>query len=231
MRFRNSSLKHNNRWRLACFDLDGTLVPNTSTCQHIGDCFGHGEVIRELEQKYSQGAMNNRQVAEILGEHYAGRRITEVVEAMQTLSLIDGIDETFAILRRQGIHLLLGTVTWSFAARIIAERFKLDGWSGCVMGESAPGTLSGTVVTHFDEFSKRAFVEEYCAKHSIPMDKVFAVGDSRSDMPLFSVVGYSVAINATEAAKQAASCAIDTTDLRDVLQLIPGIADSRDTSP
>jgi phosphoserine phosphatase len=216
-------MRQNNRWRLACFDLDGTLVPNTSTCQHLGDCLGHGNVIRELEQQYAQGTMNNQQVAETLGKHYAGRRMDEVVEAMRTLSFIDGIDETFSILRRQEIHLLLGTVSWRFAARIIAERFKLDGWSGCVMGESAPGTLSGTVVTHFDEFSKRAFVEEYCAKHSIPMDKVFAVGDSRSDIPLFSAVGYSVAINATEAAKQAASCAINTTDLRDVLRLIPGI--------
>jgi phosphoserine phosphatase len=216
-------MRQNNRWRLACFDLDGTLVPDTSTCQHLGDCFGHGNVIRELEQKYAQGTMNNQQVAENLGKHYAGRRMDEVVEAIRTLSFIDGIDETFSILRRQEIHLLLGTVTWSFAARIIAERFKLDGWSGCVMGESAPGTLSGTVVTHFDESSKRAFVEEYCAKHSISMDKVFAVGDSRSDIPLFSAVGYSVAINATETAKQAASCAINTTDLRDVLRLIPGI--------
>jgi phosphoserine phosphatase len=216
-------MRHNNRWRLACFDLDGTLVRGTSSCQHLGDCLGHSDVIRELEQKYAQGTLNNHQVADLLGEHYAGRRIEEVVEAMRTLSLIDGIDETFSNLRRQEIHLLLGTVTWSFVARIIAERFKLDGWSGCVMGESAPGTLSGTVVTHFDEFSKRTFVEEYCAKHSIPMNKVFAVGDSRSDIPLFSAVGYSVAINATETAKQAASCAIDTTDLRDVLRLIPGI--------
>jgi phosphoserine phosphatase len=213
----------NNRWRLASFDLDGTLVRNTTTCQHLGDCFGHGAVIRELERQYAQGTMTNRQVAEIDGKHYAGRRIDEIDKAMRTIALIDGIDETFSILRRQEIHIILATLTWSFAAKLVAERFKLDAWSGCVMGESAPEILSGTVLKHFDEFSKRAFVEEYCAKHDIPMDQVFAVGDSRADIPMFSAVGHSVAVNATEAAKQAASCAMETQNLREVLKVIPGI--------
>jgi phosphoserine phosphatase len=212
----------NNRWRLACFDLDGTLVRNTSTCIHLGECFGHSDVIQDLERQYVQGKITNRQVAETDGTFYAGRQIDEVAKAMSTIALIDGIPETFSILRRQGISIILTTITWSFAAQIIAERFKMDAWTGCVMGESAPGTLNGTVVTDFDEFAKRGFVEDYCAKHSIPMDQVFAVGDARSDIPLFGAVGHSIAINATEAAKQAASCAIDTEDLRDVLKLLPG---------
>jgi ribosomal protein S18 acetylase RimI-like enzyme len=42
-------------WRLACFDLDGTLVRGISVCQHLGDRLGHGAAIRELEQAYAPG--------------------------------------------------------------------------------------------------------------------------------------------------------------------------------
>lgn len=210
-------------WRLVCFDLDGTLVRGTSTCQHIADSFGHGDVLRELELNYAQGAISNRIVAETDARHYVGRRIEEIAEVMKTIPLIHGIDEAFSALRTQGLHLILATVTWRFAAKVVAERFKLDAWSGCVMGESASGILDGAVVTHFDEYDKRAFVEAYCAKHGIAMSEVVAVGDSRSDIPLFSAVGYSIALNATKSAREAASCTIDTEDLADVLKLIPGI--------
>lgn len=33
------------RWRLACFDLDGTLVPGTTVSQHLANALGHGALI------------------------------------------------------------------------------------------------------------------------------------------------------------------------------------------
>jgi len=119
------------------------------------------------------------------------------------------------------MRVLLTTVTWSFAAKIVAERFGFDGWSGCVMAESQDGILSGTVEQHFTEFDKVRYVERYCQRYRIEMEGVLAVGDSRSDIPLFQVVGHSIAVNATEAARKAASCAIETNDLFDVLAAIP----------
>jgi phosphoserine phosphatase len=49
---------------------------------------------------------------------------------------------------------------------------------------------------------------------------VAAVGDSRSDVPLFERVGMSIALNATPDARAAATHALDTEDLRDVLALL-----------
>lgn len=215
------------RWRVACFDLDGTLVRGTSTCQHLGDCFGHGTVIRDLETSYALGTVTNRDVADVDAKYYIGRTTHEIETAMSTIPLIGGIEHAVSELRRNGILVLLTTVTWSFAAEVLAKRFGLDGCSGCVMGESGAGVLSGTVVRHFDEFDKRDFVKHYCEKRDISMDRVFAVGDSRSDIPLFSAVGHSVAINATEPARRAATCSISTGNLADVLSLIPGFLNSR----
>jgi phosphoserine phosphatase len=119
------------------------------------------------------------------------------------------------------MQILLTTVTWSFAAKIMADPFGLDGSSGCVMGQSVDGVLSGIVEQHFTEFDKVHYVQHYCERHGIAMADVLAVGDSRSDIPLFRVVGHSIAINATVAARRAATCAVDTTSLVDVLARIP----------
>jgi len=85
------------------------------------------------------------------------------------------------------------------------------------------GLLTGKVSRQFDEFDKAEFVKAYCLKRGVPLSQVFAVGDSRSDIPLFGIVGYSVALNATPAAKAAASTSIETDDLSDVLRLVPGL--------
>ncbi|HEY5344326.1 MAG TPA: HAD hydrolase family protein [Solirubrobacteraceae bacterium] len=47
--------------------------------------------------------------------------------------------------------------------------------------------------------------------------RVAAIGDSRSDVPLFRRVGMSIALNATPDARAVATYVINTEDLRDVL--------------
>jgi phosphoserine phosphatase len=62
---------------------------------------------------------------------------------------------------------------------------------------------------------------KYAAKRGMSLDECIAIGDSRSDLPLFSAVGLAIALNATPAAAAAAHVAIETDDLRDVLAAIP----------
>jgi len=211
------------QWRLACFDLDGTLVSGTTICQHLGDHFGHGAVVRDLAIAYAQGKMGFRELAEKDAVFYRGRSTREIALALESLPLIPGIEQTMSRLRENGLKILLTTITWTFAARIVAQRFSLDGWSGYTMGETKDGLLSGSVEHHFDEVAKRKFVEEYCLNRGISLNNVFAVGDSRSDIPLFEVVGHSIALNATDIARKSSSCSLDTDNLLDVLGSVPGL--------
>ena len=142
---------------------------------------------------------------------------------LETIPVIGGIEDTIAHLRGHGIAVLLTTISWTFASRVMANRFGFDGYSGYVMEYLPDGTLSGELGRECDEFGKRDFVIGYCRDRGIPLDRVFAVGDSRFDVPLFQTVGHSVAINASDHAIEAATCAVRTADLRDVLPLIPGL--------
>jgi phosphoserine phosphatase len=127
--------------------------------------------------------------------------------------------ETLQALNTAGVRLLMGTITWSFAAEMLRERPGFAAVSGTEM-PIADGVLSGVVSRHFDEHDKARFVEQWCAANGHVMSDVAAIGDSRSDVPLFRQAGMSIALNATADARAVATHALDTDDLRDVLRLL-----------
>lgn len=210
-------------WRLACFDLDGTLVFGTSTCLHLAAQLGHLELLTQLESQYAKGEISNAQVADGDGPYYKGQTVATIAAHLDTIPIIDGVASVVATLIKLGIESLICTVTWQFAAQVLAKRYGFVSASGVAMHVDDKGVLTGQVAKYFDEYDKLAFVKAYCEGKRIPLSSVFAVGDSRSDIPLFGAVGFSVAINATAAAKAAASTSIQTNDLNDVLALVPGL--------
>ncbi len=211
-------------WKLACFDLDGTLVVGTTTSLHLADRFGHVDLLRDLERRYSAGEISNHQIADDTARFFAGVHPEAAEKALESIPLIAGIPETLDRLRAVGVTPLLCTLTWAFASRYLGSRFGFEAASGTPMDESSDGRLLGEVTRHFDEYDKRAFVEEYCHKHNIPLNACFAVGDSRSDIPLFGAVGFSVALNVTADARRAASVTLDTDNLTDLFSVLPGFS-------
>jgi phosphoserine phosphatase len=216
-----SSVLRSHRWRLACFDLDGTLVRGTSVSQHLADRFGRGERMAELERRYATGELSNSVVAEEQARDYRGIPLPEVVEKLSDIACIDGIDSTLTTLRQRGVESLLGTVTWTFAAEEFRRRHGFAAVSGTEIDLDPGGVPTGGVKRHFDEWDKLEFVASYCEANGIDLAECIAVGDSRSDVPLFEAVGLSIALNATPQARAAASVALDTENLTDILDLIP----------
>jgi phosphoserine phosphatase len=208
-------------WRLFCFDLDGTLIRGTSSSQHLAERLGHAESLMQLEARYARNEISNQVVADESAFHFKGRSANEIAKLMEGVPLIDGIEATMAKLRDKRITTLLSTVTWRFAAAPIAKRFGFAEFSGTEMHADSTGILSGVVSRHFDEFDKREFVIHFCEAHGIPASQVVAVGDSRSDIPLFKWAGFSVALNASAAAKAAATVSVETGDLQDIFRFIP----------
>jgi phosphoserine phosphatase len=216
-----SGASRSSRWRLACFDLDGTLVRGTSVSRHLADRFGRGEGMAELERRYAAGEISNSVVAEEQARDFRGMPLPRVVGKLDDIACIEGIDATLAALRERGIESLLGTVTWSFAAEEFRRRHGFLAVSGTEIDLDPDGLPTGGVKRHFDEWDKLKFVAAYCEANGIDLAECVAVGDSRSDVPLFEAVGLSIALNATPDAREAASVAIDTEDLTDILGLIP----------
>ena len=207
-------------WRVFSFDLDGTLA-RRATSLHMADRLGHGDLIRDLEDQYERGSLSAQAFAEAEARFYAGLSMTRISELLADLPFIDGIAETLQALRERNVHAIIGTGAWRFAAQIVGDRFGVSEVSGVEMRVQEAGTLSGHIEKHFDEIDKVAFVRTYCSRHGVAMSQVVAVGDARSDIPLFGAVGFSVALNATPAAQAAASISLQSDRLPDVLSVIP----------
>ena len=201
------------------FDLDGTLLRGTTVSLLLAHWLGQGEEIAELERAFHAHEISNSVVADTSAGWLAGRHIEDAWDAVAGGPWIDGMAQTFRALSTTGASLLLGTITWSFIAERLRDRYDFAASSGTEM-QATDGVLSGTVSRYFDEHDKARFVEAWCARKGYAMSQVAAVGDSRSDIPLFRQVGLSIALNATPDAREAATHALDTDDLRDLLPLL-----------
>jgi phosphoserine phosphatase len=177
----------------------------------------------ELERRYAEGAISNAVIAEQSAPWFAGRSPAEVECWLADGPWIEGIGETVDALHAAGAHVVLATVTLRFAAEVAADRFGFDDCCGTELAV-ADGRFTGTVSRHCAAGDKADFAGEVCARRGVPLSRAAAVGDSRSDLPMFERVGFSIALNADPAARAAATTALDTGDLRDVLPLLLGDA-------
>jgi phosphoserine phosphatase len=203
------------------FDLDGTLLRGTTVSLLLAQWLGREDEITELERAFQAHEISNSVVADTSAGWLAGRSVADTWEILTIGPWIDGMAETFQALAAAGVSLLLGTITWRFAAEMLQERYGFQAVSGTEM-QTCDGTLSGVVSRYFDEHDKVRFVEEWCNQSGYSMSQVAAIGDSRSDVPLFRRVGMSIALNATPDARAVATHVLDTEDLRDVLALVQG---------
>jgi phosphoserine phosphatase len=201
------------------FDLDGTLLRGTTVSLLLAQWLGRADEVSELERAFRAHEISNSVVADTSAGWLAGKSVAEAWRVLEDGSWIDGMAETFQVLAGAQGSLLLGTITWSFAAEMLRERYGFAAASGTEM-QAPDGVLSGVVSGYFDEHDKLRFVEDWCAQNGYSMSQVAAIGDSRSDVPLFRRVGMSIALNATPDARAVATHVLDTEDLRDVLALL-----------
>lgn len=208
------------------FDLDGTLLRGTTVSLLLAQWLGQTEEIAELERAFHAHEISNSVVADTSAGWLAGQSTADAWRVLTEGTWIAGMTETFQALATTGVSLLLGTITWSFAAEMLRERYGFAAVSGTEM-EANDGVLSGKVTRYLDEHDKARFVEDWCAQNGFSMSQVAAVGDSRSDVPLFRRAGTSIALNATPDAREAATHTLDTDDLCDVLALLQPVSDDR----
>ncbi|GAB2581846.1 phosphoserine phosphatase SerB [Streptomyces capparidis] len=198
------------------FDVDGTLVPGTSSSLFLAGFLGHREELAEAEDAYARGALDNRQVSELDAAGWAGVSEDQVSGWLDALPLVPGTAETVTWCRRHGLVPVLATLAWSPVGGHLTDRFGFHAFCGPRL-ETADGRFTGRVARHFDEYDKRDFALAQARQLGLAPRSCGAVGDSRSDLPLFASVGVSVAFNASAGAREAATVTVDDDDLRSVL--------------
>ncbi len=201
------------------FDLDGTLLPGTTASFVVAESMGNQAAVKELERRYRTYQISNHECTEREGALFAGTNPEQIREHLRRAPWIGGLRETLIALTDAGCPLPLAKRAWRF----ITEALEYRPWFAAVSGAEMKlegSLLSGTTSRHFDDDDKLRFVECWCTTRGYRLDEVAAIGDSRSDVPLFHKVGTAIALNATSDARAAADYVLDTDDLRDVLPLL-----------
>lgn len=202
--------------KLIAFDLDGTLFKDRTASLEIGRRLGHLDFIDDLVARYSRFEISTTEVAERSATRYRGLDVSEIERMALEIPLIGGFQETKGALREHDIHILLVTVGWSFSARALVREHGLDGYAGAGLEEDG-ASFTGNVAQHFEETHKPEFVSNYARKNGFGISDCAAVGDSRSDIPLFKEVGLAIALNASVQARAAAHISVETDNLPHIL--------------
>lgn len=198
------------------FDVDGTLVPGTTSSTYLAEYIGHRDVVANAERAYADGTMTNQQVSVIDAAGWAGTSEAQVVEWLVDLPLVAGIEATVAWCWENGLAPMLATLAWEPVGRFLTDRFGFHSFCGPQL-KAVAGLYTGGADLDFDEYNKRDFAVNQALQLGVSLKQCAAVGDSRSDLPLFAQVGLSIAFNATPAAIEAATEKVSGDDLRLVI--------------
>lgn len=210
-------------WSLVVADLDGTLVTGT-VAVHLDDWIGHGPVIQELEQRFASGKITNTQVAERYAPFFRDIALVNAADALAQIPSLDDIELGVSQLSSRGIEAVIATAGWSFGAEALADRWGFIGVRGVDLEvDVGTGMFTGRVRRHCEPEDKVIFVNEQCQRLGVGLDRVVAIGDGRSDVPLFHAVGFSVAINASAEAQAAASAVVQSQSFLAALTAVPGL--------
>jgi phosphoserine phosphatase len=209
------------------FDVDGTLVTGRSSGEYLARFLGHGDLVAAAYSDWDAGLLDGPAVELLDAKGWAGASRDAVREWLGGLPLVDGIPDVLDWCSRHDVLAALATLAWEPVGSYLCEVYGFA--ASCGPGlESADGHFTGRVASHFSEFAKRDFARELAASAGLSLAKCAAIGDSKSDVPLFREVGLAVAFNGDEHLAGLADVQLSGNDLRVVLPeleaWLPGLA-------
>ncbi|MBS3105920.1 HAD family phosphatase [Candidatus Woesearchaeota archaeon] len=215
------------KYKLICFDVDGTLIDNvTFSWQIFHDYFQTDRHRREdAKKKFLNGEITYLQWAEhdISLWRETNAKKEDFLKAIGHLKLMQGAMETLSELKRKGFKLAV----ISGSLNIILEKFIPDYsefFDDVFLNKiyfDENGTISGVKATEFDMEAKAIALKKIAEREKIKMEECVFIGDYLNDMKIMQEAGLGIAFNCNyEELKKVADVVIDKKDLREVLKFI-----------
>ncbi len=205
--------------RIVFFDIDGTLTRGVTSGAYLAGLLGHGRAMEEAEAAYARGEIDNDEVCRIDAAGYAGRSRDELFGLLEDMPLVEGVRSAVEAVHAAGGEAHIASLAWGIVGEFLCARYGFDGYVGSEL-EVADGVCTGGVARALESEGKCAYARELCAARGIDPCACIAVGDSRSDIPLFELVGTSVAFNASEEAERAATHAYRGDDIAEAIAAV-----------
>jgi len=216
------SMKKKEQFKLVIFDLDGTLTQERSIWEYIhkqlGKWYGFAE---EYQNLFLAGKISYEEFCERDALVWKGMRVEELLEIAQTVPFHPGVDELINFLKQKGLKLSMVSSGLSILTNWVHQKYGFDySVSNDLLHEN--GILTGKVKiqVYFDK--KAEWVRKILNQFEGKPEEVIVVGDSRGDIDMFQMVGFSIAFNSScKELDQIASACIQSQNLADIIPRLP----------
>ena len=211
------------KYDLVCFDMDGTLTKLRSSWCWVHSCF---EVDNEpAYQAFCNGEIDEpefmRRDIALWTNKNPDVTIRDIAVLFRDMPLIDGIQETIACLKANGIRTVIISGGIDLAAKMLADEFGFDDYIADEVLSYEDGRLTGEGKMNVDLRDKGINVRQYIEKYGTTMERTVSVGNSFTDIPMFKNSGMSIAFNPTDPyTQEAATHTVFSENIADILDFI-----------
>ena len=188
-------LNHPPPFKLALFDLDGTLTVEKSAWEYIHRRLGVWDGTgREISAGLSASGNLLRRILPPRCRHLERNESLRGQRNPQGNPAPARAGELIAYLREKGVRLGIISSGLSFLSDRVKEKFGFD-YAVANDLQTEDGILTGDIRinVHYDQ--KAEWVEDARRKFDLEKEEVLAVGDSSGDIPMFQGCGFSIAFN------------------------------------
>ena len=213
------------KYKLACFDVDGTLIDNVKfSWQVFHDYFQTDSHRREdARNRFFNGEISYLQWAEHdigLWEE-KGAKKEDFFKAISSLRLMPGALETLKELKKNGLKLAI----ISGSLNIVLEKFIpnynefFDDVFLSRIYFDENGDIARIEATEYDMEGKALALRKIAEREKIKLEECVFVGDYLNDKKIMEEAGLAIAFNCRfDELKNAADVVIDKKDLREILR-------------
>jgi phosphoserine phosphatase len=209
-------------FKLVIFDLDGTLTQERSIWEYIhkrlGKWYGFAE---EYQNQFLAGKISYEEFCEFDAQVWKGMKLKKILEIVKTVSFHPGIDKLINYLKQKGLKLSMVSSGLSLLSNWVHKKYGFDySVSNDLLHEN--GTLTGKVKIQVYYDKKAEWVEKILRQFELEPEEVIAIGDSKGDLDMFQMVGFSIAFSSScRELDQIANLCISSKNLADIIPKLP----------
>ncbi|MFB6348237.1 phosphoserine phosphatase SerB [Moraxella sp. ZJ142] len=215
------------RHRLACFDMDSTLIQEEVIVELAKFC-GVEKQVAQITEQAMRGEID-------FATSFA-RRVALLADA--PLSIVDeiiakhihvqpGAAATISALKAIGYHTVLVSGGFEPFAKYVAETLGMDEYYANPLLHDGK-TLAGMVDDNILDGNQKAAISQKIAHRlGLPMQQVICIGDGANDLPMMSISDLGIAYRAKPIVQAKADAAVNITGLEGIIYALGHRLDAR----
>lgn len=202
--------------KLACFDMDSTLIEQ-EVINELAKAAGIGDEVAQITESAMRGEID-------FDESFAKRvsllkgLSTDVLDQIcQQLTFSQGAKFTLSTLKALGYHTVLLSGGFSYFANFVAEQLGIDEVHANEL-DIEDGQVTGNVQLPIINGERKATLTRKIAERmGIKMTQVVCIGDGANDLSMMAAADLGIAYRAKPIVQARADAAVNVTGLEGVL--------------